>query len=168
MDRESMSLSPVSDRDAAELARLADALVDEIAVARRRNAELRDVIDAAAGGHSRVESEQPPEADQALPVEAGDTPSADPDPAPPAPVASTPPTGPHAEPAHPDHDADAAGEQDQAHLAAVSMALTGTTREGAREQLRDTFGLDNPDALIDETFGPAPKRRFARLRQRGG
>lgn len=69
------------------------------------------------------------------------------------------------------------GTLDEAHLVALSMALTGGTRESARKHLCDAFGIEVEDAddILDQAFGvqfesaaaePKPKRRFARRRQR--
>jgi hypothetical protein len=124
--------------EAAELAKLADELVNEIAAARRRNAELREVVDASASGKAA-----PPDAETAEPA-AGE-PAAEP-------VA-------HAQPAAP---------EDEAQLAVMSMALAGNSREAAADQLRESFGVEDPDELLDRTYGSADgkrRRRFVRLRR---
>jgi hypothetical protein len=62
---------------------------------------------------------------------------------------------------------------DEAHLAALSMALTGSDRDAARTHLCGTLGIDEPDAdtIVDEAFGvrfddaalaQPRQRRFAR------
>jgi hypothetical protein len=124
---------------AAELAKLADELVNEIAAARRRNAELREVVDASASGKAA------PAADEAAADEHADEQAADP-------VA-------HAQPPAP---------EDEAQLAVLSMALAGNSREAARDQLRESFGVENPDELLDRTYGADDgkrRRRFVRLRR---
>jgi hypothetical protein len=63
---------------------------------------------------------------------------------------------------------------DEAHLAALSMAVNGSTREDARSHLCDAFGIAKPDAeeILDEAFGvrlddaaldQSNGRRFVRL-----
>jgi hypothetical protein len=126
--------------EAAELAKLADELVDEIAAARRRNAELREVVDASASGKAAPPAHYPETAEPA----AGE-PAAEP-------VA-------HAQPPAP---------EDEAQLAVLSMALAGNSREAAADQLRESFGVENPDELLDRTYGSADskrRRRFVRLRR---
>jgi hypothetical protein len=126
--------------EATELAKLADELVDEIAAARRRNAELREVVDASASGKAAPPGHEPQTAEPA----AGE-PAAEP-------VA-------HAQPAAP---------EDEAQLAVMSMALAGNSREAAADQLRESFGVENPDELLDRTYGSDDgkrRRRFVRLRR---
>ena len=118
-----------ADSDMAELARLADELVDEIGAARRHYDDLRAVLDG-----------QRPED----PQETG---------------AELVPTAPAA--------------LDEAHLVALSLALTGGERDDARAHLCDVFGVDVGDAeqILDQAFGvrfegvelesPA-RRRFGR------
>jgi len=63
---------------------------------------------------------------------------------------------------------------DEAELAVVAMALAGSTREQAAEHLREDFGIEDPDELLDrapEKWPDKPrkrgKRRFARRRRAG-
>lgn len=118
-----------ADSGMAELARLADELIDEIGAARRHYDDLRAVLD----GHV-------PEDGHDHGVEyAPDTPAA----------------------------------LDEAHLVALSLALTGGNRDDARAHLRDVFGIgiDDANEILDQAFGvqfddvavqPTAKRRFRR------
>jgi hypothetical protein len=59
---------------------------------------------------------------------------------------------------------------DAARLVVMDMAITGSTREQTKEYMRDIFGLENGDAIVDEVFdsteatqrGPRHRRLFAR------
>ena len=59
-----------------------------------------------------------------------------------------------------------------ARMVALEMATAGEPREATKEYLREAFGVDDSEAIVDEVYdlaqarGPAqpkPKRRFARL-----
>jgi hypothetical protein len=112
----------------AELARLADELIDEIGAARRHYDDLRAVLDGQLpeGGHDEGGEYAP------------DTPALD-----------------------------------EAHLVALSLALTGGDRDDARAHLRDVFGIgiDEANEILDQAFGvqfdgvaiePVARRRFGR------
>ena len=67
------------------------------------------------------------------------------------------------------------GGRDEAHLAALSMALLGDSRERARAHLSEAFGIDDADDIIDSAFGTSfpeqggnqpRRRRFSRRRGR--
>ena len=54
---------------------------------------------------------------------------------------------------------------DDAELAVVSMALAGGTRDEVRRHLRDDFGIEDPDELLDRAPEPLPtERRRSRRR----
>ena len=117
----------------AELARLADELIDEIGAARRHYDDLRAVLDGQMpeDGHGHG-GEHAPDAPAAL---------------------------------------------DEAHLVALSLALTGGDRDDARAHLRDAFGIgiDEANEILDQAFGTRfdgvaveaqAQRRFGRRRRR--
>jgi len=164
MDVEGSSVEPTAQLEPdgaprlSDLAQLADALVEEIAAARSHYEGLREALEQA-------DREAKDEAPAQLETEGTD----DPQPAAPEP---DPPQSPPAEPvAH--HSADPPPE-DKARLEAMSLALTGGTREDALALLHDDFGLDDPSDIVDEVFGPVPaedlngfaiKRRFRRQKK---
>lgn len=73
---------------------------------------------------------------------------------------------------YPRADASAYGPpvDDAARLVVMDMAITGSTREQTREYLREVFGLEGGDAIVDEVFdsteaaqrAPLHRRLFAR------
>jgi hypothetical protein len=38
---------------------------------------------------------------------------------------------------------------------AIEMAVRGSTRQQVANRLRGEFGLDQPDSVLDDVFGPA-------------
>lgn len=72
------------------------------------------------------------------------------------------------EPAAREHAARPQHAPSEAELAAVSMALSGITREEAREHLREDFGIEDADELLDRapeawnSDEASPRRRFVR------
>jgi septal ring factor EnvC (AmiA/AmiB activator) len=134
--------------DLAEMAELADALVEEVAAARSQYEELRAVLDEAAAEQAEPERE---EATAREPEAAADE----------APGGDTE----EWEPPLPE----------RARLGALSMALTGGSRDQTRGHLHHTFGIEDPEPILDEVFGnfpdpdpepvTAPKKRFAWLRR---
>jgi hypothetical protein len=43
---------------------------------------------------------------------------------------------------------------DSARLVAIEMAVAGSTRTEVALRLRDEFGLQRPDPILDDVFGP--------------
>ena len=62
-------------------------------------------------------------------------------------------------------DADAPAALDEAHLVALSMALTGGDRDHAQAHLCDVFGIgaEDADQILDQAFGV----RFDGVMERG-
>ena len=91
------------------------------------------------------------------PVAAGSARAA-PDPSPPVPAAPDPsppdPTPAASDPSPPD-PATAAPDEDGARLAALDLALQGSSREDAAAYLSEHFGLERPEPLLDEVFAKA-------------
>jgi hypothetical protein len=114
MDREA---TLAGSRTQADMLGLADALVDEIAGARRHYAGLRATLEG--GG----ESDERPKSRAIV---------------------------------------------DEAELAVVAMALAGSTREQAAEHLRDDFGIEDPDELLDRAPEKWPDKPRKRGRRRFG
>jgi len=59
---------------------------------------------------------------------------------------------------------------DPLRLIAKDMAFGGASREQTEDYLRNSFGVDESDAIVDEVFEemqpePPPKRRLGRLRR---
>ena len=97
----------------AEMARLADELVEQIGEARRHYDGLRAMLDGTDGGEA----------------------------------------------------AEKRRAEDEAHLLALSMALTGVSREDARERLLEAFAIDDPEAILDEAYGAGLVDGVARRRR---
>jgi hypothetical protein len=55
---------------------------------------------------------------------------------------------------------------DEAHLVALSMALTGADRDETGAHLRDAFGLDDVEEILDHAFGAGLADAPANGRQR--
>jgi hypothetical protein len=137
-----------------DMAELADALVAEIAAARAQCDELRAVLD-----ESEAAADEPPVPDDPAAAE----------PAAPAPGEPRQHAG-EAEDGSPEPP-----PLERARLGALSLALTGGSREQTRDHLRDAFGVTDCDDILDEVFGNfpdpdpepvvAPKRRLGRLRR---
>jgi hypothetical protein len=51
---------------------------------------------------------------------------------------------------------------DSARLVAIEMAVGGSTRQEVANRLRGEFGLEHPDPVLDDVFGPgsSPKTRM--------
>ena len=96
-----MDVEGTSRSELAEMARLADQLVEQIGAARRHYDELRAALDGA-----------------------GDMPASD-----------------------------ERRALDEAHLLALSMAVTGVSRDEALRRLNEAFVIDDPQALLDEAYG---------------
>jgi len=138
--------------DLAEMAELADSLVEEIAAARSHCDELRAALDET---DIDVVDEQPvdePRTPIALLESSAEQPEYD----------------------DPDSRWDTSSRE-RARLGALSLALTGGSRQEARDHLFGAFGIVDCEDILDETFGSlpdpdpepaaAPKRRFARIRR---
>ena len=105
-----------ADSEMAELARLADELIEEIGAARRHHDDLRAALDGRRPEGERQQA---------------------------------------AEPAPDRPEADTRATLDEAHLVALTLALTGGDREDARAHLCDAFGIGTDDAeeILDQAFG---------------
>jgi hypothetical protein len=51
---------------------------------------------------------------------------------------------------------------DSARLVAIEMAVGGSTRQEVASRLRVEFGLERPDPVLDDVFGPgsSPETRM--------
>jgi hypothetical protein len=139
--------------------RLADELADAAAALTR---ELR----AGAGAQ---ESALPPAPWPEPPAEEQLAPAAAPEPAAPAPAPPAPePTWERAEPApepqpaaeQPPTEAEtteaaAADVPTAARLVAIEMAVGGSSRADVEQHLRAELGVEDPEPLLDDVFGPA-------------
>lgn len=59
-------------------------------------------------------------------------------------------------------EADGGGAQagrERARLVALNMALGGAPEEEAERRLREDLGVDDPDEILDDVYGPARERR---------
>jgi hypothetical protein len=133
-----------ADADMAELARLADELVDEIGATRRHYDELRATLDGDA----------PQAAEQ---QDDGAT----------AAVAVADPPEQEAREEEPDDD-DSPPSAEGARLVALNLALMGIDREDARVKLCDGFEIepDTVDEILDEAFGVHERDRNGRSSSR--
>jgi hypothetical protein len=136
------SFGSPQDRDIAELARLADALVEQIAETRNHYAEMRAQLEdhgVPAAAEADAEAEAEVEAETEAEFEA--------------------------EPSR--HSA-----REEARMATLNLAISGVDREEAVTQLHRSFDLDDPSDVVDEVYGSRlaqerpPKRRFLRRRRR--
>jgi hypothetical protein len=122
-----------------ELMRMADDLLEQAAAVRHECDELIGVLDAAAG---ELEADAGP-------------------PAAPAPVAR------RARPAEQSVYSDLPeGVVPDPSVAALGMALDGSDRETTREFLVSTFGIDDPEPILDEVYPEVERGRGKRLFRR--
>ena len=147
-----------AEADMAELARLADELVEEIGAARRHYDEMRSALDVQA-------TEATAEQDGAQPAVA---------------LADPPALVEDARDEEPEEgDDDAPPSVEGARLVALNLALMGVGREAARDKLCDGFEVapEWVDEIIDDAFGAqehdgngnsARRRRFRRRRNGSG
>jgi hypothetical protein len=140
--------------------------------AERRLEEVRGALDQLQGRLSRTDEpgskpadgQEPQSEVEPAPVtvpepEPPATPEPMPDPAPePAPVTvpePTPPPGETDRPAAAPANGERAGDDAAARLVAMKLALDGSSREKAREQLAADYDVADLDALLDEVYAKA-------------
>lgn len=126
----------------------------------------RRALDQLGGKLGRATPSEPPAASPAsetvppLPPTPDPAPPAPaPDPAPPAPVPDPEPPPPEPVPAPDPQMAPTSGADDgqAARLVALKLALDGTARDEAREQLSAAYSVADLDGLLDDVYAKAGK-----------
>jgi cell division septum initiation protein DivIVA len=139
-------------RRADEIVREAEAEAQRIrgeaeAEARKRLEQVRDALDqleAGFGGRA-AQPEAAPTPRRTEPTPQGA----------PAPDPGAPPAADETEPEPPPAAQKAHDEGGAARLVAMKLALDGTSRDEAREQLAAEYEVDDLDSLLDEVYSKA-------------